>query len=55
MRETLRYCATEFAGSPIILSAQSHLEAFYASHGFETATAEYLEDGIPHVDMRRAL
>ena len=54
MREALRFCGNEFADSPVILSAQKHLERFYASHGFATMSDDYLEDGIPHVDMRRA-
>ncbi|MFB9239874.1 GNAT family N-acetyltransferase [Plantactinospora siamensis] len=37
-----------------VLSAQSHLVALYARHGFVPVGAEYLEDGIPHVPMRRA-
>lgn len=39
---------------PIALSAQAHLERFYASLGFEPASDVYDEDGIAHVDMRRA-
>lgn len=35
------------------LSAQAHLQRFYGSHGFEPTGEIYLEDGIPHVDMRR--
>ncbi|WP_417690742.1 GNAT family N-acetyltransferase [Roseibium sp.] len=35
----------------IELSAQSHLHAFYAGLGFKSCSQEYLEDGIPHVDM----
>lgn len=37
----------------IELSAQAHLEKFYRAHGFETVSGTYLEDGIPHIDMRR--
>ncbi|WP_053236232.1 GNAT family N-acetyltransferase [Sandaracinus amylolyticus] len=37
---------------PIALSAQAHLERFYASLGFARTSAVYDEDGIPHVDMR---
>ncbi|WP_299473596.1 GNAT family N-acetyltransferase [uncultured Roseibium sp.] len=40
-------------GCSIDLSAQAHLEKFYKSLGFETISAIYLEDGIPHVDMIR--
>jgi ElaA protein len=35
------------------ISAQQHLEKFYASFGFATVSAPYDEDGIAHVDMRR--
>ena len=39
--------------SPQALSAQAHLTAFYAGHGFSPVSETYLEDGIPHVDMLR--
>jgi ElaA protein len=35
----------------IRISAQSRLEAFYASFGFAAVGAAYLDDGIEHVDM----
>lgn len=38
---------------PQALSAQAHLTAFYAAHGFVPVSETYLEDGIPHVDMLR--
>ncbi|GAA0800168.1 GNAT family N-acetyltransferase [Spirilliplanes yamanashiensis] len=38
---------------PAVLDAQSHLQAFYARHGFTVTGPEYVEDGIPHVPMRR--
>jgi len=37
--------------APIHLSAQAHLERFYADFGFKTVSEIYLEDDIPHVDM----
>ena len=43
-----------FTNSVLELSAQSHLVGFYNSLGFEAIGGEYLEDGIPHVDMRYA-
>lgn len=46
--EGLRHLAP---GHPIQLSAQAHLESFYASLGFERCSEDYLEDGIPHLDM----
>jgi len=37
----------------IKISAQQHLEKFYLQHGFETVSAMYLEDNIPHISMLR--
>ncbi|WP_275790860.1 GNAT family N-acetyltransferase [Pararhizobium gei] len=53
MQEALLACERLFPESPIALSAQSHLQRFYASFGFEAISEEYLEDDIPHVDMIR--
>ncbi|HTN50026.1 MAG TPA: GNAT family N-acetyltransferase [Burkholderiaceae bacterium] len=38
-----------------VLSAQTHAVAFYRRHGYQIAGAEYMDAGIPHVDMRCAL
>ena len=38
---------------PIRISAQAHLEKFYAELGFARASEVYDEDGIPHVEMLR--
>jgi ElaA protein len=38
---------------PVVLDAQAHLAGFYARFGFEVNGAEFVEDGIPHVPMRR--
>ena len=35
------------------LEAQAHLVGFYAKYGFQQTGPEYLEDGIPHIPMRR--
>jgi ElaA protein len=52
MREVLAYIQANYVGSTSIrISAQSHLEGFYQSHGFVTTGKEYLEDGIPHMEM----
>ncbi len=55
MMESIAACERLFRGHPIALSAQSHLQKFYASFGFETVSEEYLEDDIPHIDMLRPL
>ena len=53
MRQAIAACEAQWPGAPIGLEAQGHLEGFYASLGFRTSGATYLEDGIPHVPMRR--
>jgi predicted GNAT family N-acyltransferase len=39
----------------VVLSAQTHAVPFYRRHGYEICGAEYLDAGIPHVDMKAAL
>jgi ElaA protein len=36
-----------------VLDAQRHLTGFYRRRGFTPTGPEYLDDGIPHVPMRR--
>lgn len=38
---------------PWVLDAQSHLQDWYLDRGFTVAGPEFIEDGIPHVPMRR--
>ncbi|WP_104431637.1 GNAT family N-acetyltransferase [Kineococcus xinjiangensis] len=46
--------ALELAGDvDVVLDAQSHLEPFYAGHGFVVDGPEFVEDGIPHLPMLR--
>lgn len=54
MAQAIERCEARHPGSAVYLSAQQHLERFYASLGFERLREPYDEDGIPHVDMRRA-
>ncbi|RCW87254.1 GNAT family N-acetyltransferase [Phyllobacterium bourgognense] len=53
MVEAIAQCERLYPESPIKLSAQSQLLRFYGSFGFVPISKEYLEDGIPHVDMQR--
>jgi ElaA protein len=39
--------------APITLGAQAHLESWYERFGFRRSGPGYVEDGIPHVPMRR--
>jgi len=41
-----------FPGEALRIGAQQRLERFYAGFGFRTDSAMYLEDDIPHVEMR---
>lgn len=41
------------AGTPTVLDAQSYLVGFYERYGFVASGPEFVEDGIPHVPMRR--
>lgn len=52
MREAIDFAQAKFPGIAIELGGQSHLQRFYGSFGFAVISDEYLEDGIPHVDMR---
>ncbi len=48
--------ALELAGDRVcVLDAQSYLVRFYAGFGFVVTGPEYVEDGIPHLPMRRDL
>jgi predicted GNAT family N-acyltransferase len=40
-------------GFPVTLGAQAHLEGWYERFGFRRSGPTYVEDGIPHVPMRR--
>jgi ElaA protein len=53
VREGLERCAAVWPGRKIRISAQAHLQRYYQRHGFETISDEYLDDGIPHVQMLR--
>jgi ElaA protein len=41
-------------GREVVLGAQAYLQDWYAGFGFVREGDEYLDDGIPHVAMRRS-
>lgn len=52
----LMTAALELVGeAPAVLDAQVDTASFYARFGFVATGAEYLEDGIPHVEMVRSV
>ncbi len=42
-----------YGDGPLRLGAQAHLEDWYERFGFRRSGPGYVEDGIPHVPMRR--
>lgn len=54
MHTALAECARLDPARDVVLDAQSPLAGWYSSFGFALTGSEYLEDGIPHVPMRRA-
>jgi ElaA protein len=54
MAEGVAGCARHWPGRALRISAQAHLERFYNGFGFVRAGSDYLEDGIPHVEMLRS-
>jgi ElaA protein len=53
MKRSIDACEKLFGKISITLSAQVYLQSFYESFGFVVAGEEYLEDGIPHIEMSR--
>jgi ElaA protein len=43
----------ESSDAPIVLDAQTHLAGWYETFGFEVDGEEFIEDGIPHITMRK--
>ena len=53
MKQLMSRLEKNYPNRDQILSAQTAIVSFYESLGFEAESESYLEDGIPHVDMRR--
>jgi ElaA protein len=51
MTQCVDFIFAEFGKVPIRISAQKYLERFYNVHLFFSIGKEYLEDGIPHLEM----
>ena len=52
--ELMRTALDVIGGRPSVLDAQSPLAGWYATFGYEQTGPEFLDDGIPHVPMRRS-
>ena len=53
MKASIKATQEKFNTQEITISAQVYLKKFYESHGFIKSGEEYLEDGIPHIEMIR--
>ncbi len=55
IEEAIAHCNALWPGQDIDIGAQHHLIDFYAQHGFQAISEPYLEDDIPHINMRCSL
>lgn len=53
MQEAIAGIQSHFGESKITISAQLYLKKFYESHGFIQTSETYLEDDIPHIEMKK--
>lgn len=53
MQQAIAYIEGEWRQRVIRIGAQLYLKTFYESLGFRQTSAEYPEDGIPHIEMMR--
>lgn len=51
MKESIRLTFSEYHCTQIKIGAQLYLSKFYSTLGFKQISGEYLEDGIPHIEM----
>lgn len=55
IRHTIEKIEEEFGAQDIQIGAQCYLKNFYQSFGFNSVSDDYIEDGIPHVNMIRKI
>ena len=53
IQNAINIIESNFEESKITISAQLYLQKFYESHGFIQTSAMYLEDDIPHIEMKK--
>lgn len=53
MQRALAWTDERYPQHGVRISAQAHLQRFYGSFGFSAVSQQYLEDGIPHIEMLR--
>jgi ElaA protein len=53
MQQALAGIESQFNANQITISAQLYLKKFYETHDFVQTSEIYLEDDIPHIEMKR--
>ena len=53
MKQAISEIEDHFKTKKITISAQLYLQRFYESHGFVVTSETYLEDDIPHIEMKK--
>lgn len=53
LHEGVQYAIEKMGAERLYLEAQVYATGFYQKEGFAVCSGEFLEDGIPHVRMRR--
>ena len=53
VKEGLRVIAERYGDAPVKVKAQLYAAGFYEKLGFVPCSAEFPEDGIPHIEMIR--
>ena len=53
MKESISGIKEHFGETRITIGAQLYLKKFYESHGFVQSSEMYLEDDIPHIEMKK--
>lgn len=53
MQQAIAGIESNFNAKQITISAQLYLKKFYESHDFVQMSKMYLEDDIPHIEMKR--
>ena len=51
LQESIKAVKEQFAPNKIYIEAQCYAMGFYEREGFRICSEEFLEDGIPHVEM----
>ena len=52
-RRLMEAALADVGDAEVVLSAQERVADLYEAYGFVRESDPYLEDGIPHIDMRR--